>query len=274
MTHDPAHGPYRCTYCHQRCERVLNKGARRLLWCGVCACRRDFTRAQPAQGVDLATTREGDTAVSVRWTEEDINAGSAPWSSPASRSRAPWRAGSPPYATSRSTTASMITTRSIAAKACQAFPIARLRQSGAGHCCGELKTDVGQVTPAQAAWLEALGGVRGSWRNVAPQIWPASSRPSGVSPAPRCGVLLRRHARFQEALLCGREGWVDGPQGDFPLLPLEQREVGDVHGHRVDGAAHGGAAGNGHGHTGVLSGWAQVSRRVSWRPGAPRLPSP
>ena len=35
---------YRCTYCHQRCERVLNKGAHRLLWCGICACNRRFAR--------------------------------------------------------------------------------------------------------------------------------------------------------------------------------------------------------------------------------------
>ena len=35
---------YRCLYCYQRCERVLNKGARRLLWCGICACNRPFER--------------------------------------------------------------------------------------------------------------------------------------------------------------------------------------------------------------------------------------
>ena len=35
---------YRCLHCHQRCERVLNKGARRKLWCGICACRRSFAR--------------------------------------------------------------------------------------------------------------------------------------------------------------------------------------------------------------------------------------
>ena len=35
---------YRCLHCHQRCERVLDKGARRLLWCGICACRREFER--------------------------------------------------------------------------------------------------------------------------------------------------------------------------------------------------------------------------------------
>lgn len=39
---------YRCLYCHQRCERVLDKGSRRQLWCGLCACNRPFERVTSA----------------------------------------------------------------------------------------------------------------------------------------------------------------------------------------------------------------------------------
>ena len=67
------------------------------------------------------------------------------------------------------------------------FPDLILCHKDPGHACYaiELKTDTGQVTPAQAAWLEALsrctGVVAEVWR---PAIWLTSSRSSGVNPAP------------------------------------------------------------------------------------------
>jgi hypothetical protein len=49
------------------------------------------------------------------------------------------------------------------------FPDILAVHETAGHPCYalELKTDTGQVTPAQAAWLEALGGCTG----VVAEIW-------------------------------------------------------------------------------------------------------
>ena len=43
----------------------------------------------------------------------------------------------------------------------EGFPDLVLAKAGQPLYMVELKTDTGQVTPAQAAWLEALGAVRG-----------------------------------------------------------------------------------------------------------------
>ena len=37
---------YRCLYCHQAEQYVVDRGSQRQLWCAVCACQRPFMREE------------------------------------------------------------------------------------------------------------------------------------------------------------------------------------------------------------------------------------
>jgi hypothetical protein len=116
----------------------------------------------------MATTREGATAVSIRWSEDEFalymqhmgihRVQVQPVSEKAFQAaviRLAKQHGWMAYHTWSSK------------RSPEGFPDLVLAKAGYPLYMVELKTDTGQVTPAQQAWLDALGGCTG----VVAEVW-------------------------------------------------------------------------------------------------------